>query len=191
MTAVAWPAEPEDLAVALSGLPMPGDWARLGRCRSAPPSLFFPARGDDTSRAVEICRGCPVLDECREYALAAPLVLSGIWGGTTGLERRRLKRAHVAQAATSDESEPATRTTPAAPGTLDRHLEQLLEHPGRWAKVAHFPSRHSAHATASLLRTGRRSRPPGQWQFEGRVADGGGSDLYAVYLGAALEEAAG
>ena len=70
--------------------PAPGEWARAGRCRTTPPSLWFPTRGDDTSQAKAICAGCPVLAECRAYALATPGLL-GIWGGTTGQDRRRAR----------------------------------------------------------------------------------------------------
>lgn len=38
--------------------------------------------------AREICHACPVLVECRDYALANPN-LDGTWGGLTEQERRR------------------------------------------------------------------------------------------------------
>ncbi|QNJ96044.1 WhiB family transcriptional regulator [Mycolicibacterium fluoranthenivorans] len=40
-------------------------------------------------RAKQICRDCPVLKQCREYALATPEV-HGIWGATTPRERAHL-----------------------------------------------------------------------------------------------------
>lgn len=38
-----------------------------------------------------VCQKCPVRQPCLEEALANP-GLQGVWGGTTGNERRRLRR---------------------------------------------------------------------------------------------------
>lgn len=67
----------------LAGLPAPGDWAERGRCRlpEVPVSLFFPDRYENAHAAKTICAACPVLAECRAYALAAPAMLQGVWGG--------------------------------------------------------------------------------------------------------------
>ena len=69
----------------------------LPACRDQPLALFFPAAGRNEStgtniaRAVAICRTCPLLADCREWALEQPpSQLHGIWGGTTWSERRRL-----------------------------------------------------------------------------------------------------
>lgn len=174
----------DDVFIALSGVPLPGDWALHGRCRSAPAAVFFPGRGDDVEAARAVCAGCPVASECREYALAHHELI-GVWGGTTGRERRHLRRARAAQAQQSE----ATPAGPmaAASRSLDALLARLTEHPGRWARVAHFASTGSAQTTASLLRTGRRAVPPGRWEFEGRRNPEGGSDLYALYRGADQE----
>jgi WhiB family transcriptional regulator, redox-sensing transcriptional regulator len=40
--------------------------------------------------AIRICQGCPVLNACREYAIAAGE--SGVWGGTTEGGRRKLRQ---------------------------------------------------------------------------------------------------
>lgn len=80
----------------LSDVPQPGPWHRHAACRTAPPSLFFPERGDPTAPAKAICAKCPVLVECRAYALDAGPVLHGIWGGMSGRERQRLHRARSA-----------------------------------------------------------------------------------------------
>ena len=40
--------------------------------------------------AKAICATCPVREECLQWALPVPS-LDGIWGGTTPLERRRLR----------------------------------------------------------------------------------------------------
>lgn len=47
-------------------------------------------------RAKVICYACPVIAECREYALANP-GLTGTWGGLTEQERVRIRRRSQAQ----------------------------------------------------------------------------------------------
>ncbi len=43
--------------------------------------------------AIAICRSCPVLKQCLEYALQHPESAEyGIWGGTTPPQRRRISR---------------------------------------------------------------------------------------------------
>lgn len=43
--------------------------------------------------AIAMCRSCPVLKQCLEYALRHPeSARSGIWGGTTATQRRRILR---------------------------------------------------------------------------------------------------
>ena len=67
-------------------------WAAYGACRGADPGLFFAATdGGDTRTAQRICAGCPVRDDCLDWALMAG-VSYGVWGGTTEQERRRLVR---------------------------------------------------------------------------------------------------
>ena len=66
-------------------------WAAYASCRNADPELFFSVRDGDTEEAVKICRGCPVLEECREWALETR-VRYGVWGGATERDRRRLLR---------------------------------------------------------------------------------------------------
>jgi WhiB family redox-sensing transcriptional regulator len=66
-------------------------WAAYGACRNADPDLFFPASDDDAGAALRICGGCPVVDECRDWALEMR-VRYGVWGGLTERDRRRLLR---------------------------------------------------------------------------------------------------
>lgn len=80
------------LHLALNNVPFPGEWAKRGACVGATTELFFPGRGDNSIRAKAVCAGCPVLAECRDYALAAPDQLVGVWGGTTYGERRQIRR---------------------------------------------------------------------------------------------------
>ena len=66
-------------------------WWERGRCRGVDPDLFFPRRGDDTTQAVAVCKACPVQVECLEYAIDND-ERHGIWGGTTGNDRRKIRR---------------------------------------------------------------------------------------------------
>ena len=70
------------------------DWQLRGNCSGYPLELFFP---EDPTRAglhqredaaKRICRQCPVVAECRDYALRTP-ELHGIWGAMTARERAR------------------------------------------------------------------------------------------------------
>jgi WhiB family redox-sensing transcriptional regulator len=67
------------------------DWQLRGSCRGMDPSIFFPAtrRARDETRAKAVCAVCPVLAQCREYAVDAAEPY-GIWGGMTPLERALL-----------------------------------------------------------------------------------------------------
>ncbi|MCZ4515672.1 WhiB family transcriptional regulator [Streptomyces sp. ActVer] len=61
-------------------------------CRSNPDGWHV----DRTSSegAERLCAGCPVVVECLAYAMADRR-LSGVWGGTTEVERRRLRAREV------------------------------------------------------------------------------------------------
>jgi WhiB family redox-sensing transcriptional regulator len=55
------------------------------------PDAFFPDIGttghQDSQYAKELCSMCPIMEECRTYAIEAKEPL-GIWGGLTAGERR-------------------------------------------------------------------------------------------------------
>jgi WhiB family transcriptional regulator, redox-sensing transcriptional regulator len=71
-----------------------------GACgaRDVEPQWFEPSFGEpaddwlgiDKARAV--CRRCPVLVECRTFALSVK-GLDGMWGATTPAERKELRRS--------------------------------------------------------------------------------------------------
>jgi WhiB family transcriptional regulator, redox-sensing transcriptional regulator len=62
-----------------------------GLCAQTDPETFFPERGTPTTPAKRICRACPVQDACLEYALVHDERF-GVWGGTSPIERRALRR---------------------------------------------------------------------------------------------------
>lgn len=74
------------------------DWQLHGACRGMDSARFFHpdaerghARAERVRRAKEICESCPVLQQCREHALAV-IEPYGIWGGLDESERRALRR---------------------------------------------------------------------------------------------------
>lgn len=71
------------------------EWKAEGACRDHDPDVFFPDRGEDTDTAKRICAGCTVRRECLTYAITAPRERNGIWGGTSGRERRKLTLASI------------------------------------------------------------------------------------------------
>jgi WhiB family redox-sensing transcriptional regulator len=66
-------------------------WVAYAACREADPDWFFPGPDDDGRAGIRMCGGCPVREECLEWALETRIPY-GIWGGMTGRERRRLYR---------------------------------------------------------------------------------------------------
>lgn len=72
-------------------------WQLRASCRGPVSALFFPPtsseRRDDREareqRAKAICRDCPVMVDCRDYALSIREP-HGIWGGLNETERRAL-----------------------------------------------------------------------------------------------------
>jgi hypothetical protein len=130
--------------------------------------------------ARSVCASCPVIEQCRNYALGVP-GLKGVWAGLSESERAALRQG--AEASQVETPSPPSVTAVSPVGTLLTYLEQLAAHQGKWARVAHYASAHSASTMASLLRRGQRNAPPGRWRFEGHVADGEGSELWARYEG--------
>lgn len=55
---------------------------QLGNCKNADPAavVFFPGRGQTTSKAKKLCEDCPVKQDCLEYAKRNDIEF-GVWGG--------------------------------------------------------------------------------------------------------------
>ena len=75
---------------------MDTDWMAFGKCRDMPPALFFPSDGLGVQEAQRTCAGCPVAEECLEYALVNRID-HGVWGGRSERERRRILRRRRAE----------------------------------------------------------------------------------------------
>ena len=61
-------------------------------CKGVWTPLFYPDQGQSEiiPELRRICSECPILEECREYAI--PNESHGFWGGLTMIERARLRR---------------------------------------------------------------------------------------------------
>jgi WhiB family redox-sensing transcriptional regulator len=76
------------------------DWRKTAACRDTDPDLFFPIGTtgqaiDQIEAARSVCYACEVREACLEFALATNQE-SGVWGGTSEEERRKLRKAWLA-----------------------------------------------------------------------------------------------
>jgi len=76
------------------------DWRERAACRDTDPDLFFPVGStgpalEQIVNAKAVCTTCEAQVSCLEFALATNQE-SGIWGGTTEEERRKLRKAWLA-----------------------------------------------------------------------------------------------
>ncbi|WP_030741425.1 WhiB family transcriptional regulator [Streptomyces sp. NRRL S-31] len=72
------------------------NWRDHAACRQEDPDLFFPIGTTgpaqvQTEQAKAVCGRCPVREQCLDWALDTDQSI-GVWGGTTELERRALRR---------------------------------------------------------------------------------------------------
>ena len=73
------------------------NWRDAAACRDTDPDLFFPvgttgAAVDQITAAKAVCALCPVGHQCLQFALATNQD-SGVWGGTSEDERRKIRRS--------------------------------------------------------------------------------------------------
>lgn len=77
-------------------------WRTDAACRDTSPDLFFPVGTtgpalEQIAAAKAVCSICPAAALCLDFALATNQD-SGIWGGTSEEERRKIRRSRQAQA---------------------------------------------------------------------------------------------
>ncbi len=88
------------MTVALDPLKAP-EWMLQGSCRNSDAhENFFPAKGESTREARQLCQGCPVSAECLDYAII--FNMTGIWGGTTLRERNKRYPSEIQQVVRDD-----------------------------------------------------------------------------------------
>lgn len=100
------------------------DWRDKAACRTADPAVFFPIGTtgpavQQAEKAKAVCRGCPVVTECLDWALNSGEE-NGIWGGLTEDARRSLQRAAHRRDLTPEEAaaRAAAARQPGRPRTL-------------------------------------------------------------------------
>lgn len=76
------------------------DWRDQSACRDTDPDLFFPVGTtgpaiEQIDNAKSVCDQCEVRQPCLDFALTSNQD-SGIWGGTSEEERRKLRRQWLA-----------------------------------------------------------------------------------------------
>jgi WhiB family redox-sensing transcriptional regulator len=122
--------------------PNPGFTHPDAACTGVDPDLFFPEHGNserDMAPALNICRQCP--DPCREACLEHAITWreAGIWGGTTGRQRRTMRTNH-------------NRTIPhneRPPSCADRCLAELRASGHTWITTREL-CRRTGHAAATI-----------------------------------------
>jgi WhiB family redox-sensing transcriptional regulator len=70
----------------------PPAWVDNAACtRVSDPEIFFPPRGGSSKGPRALCSMCTVRVECLTYALRNNETY-GIWGGTSDVQRRKLRK---------------------------------------------------------------------------------------------------
>ena len=72
-------------------------WQSRGVCGEEDPELFFPIGNTGPAllqieEAKAVCRRCPVMNECLQWALNGRLAEFGVWGGLSEDERAAMRR---------------------------------------------------------------------------------------------------
>lgn len=83
------PDDDDRVYLTMSSVPFPGPWAKQAACRDEPTSTFYDRQPD---AAKLICSQCPVIVDCRSYAMRYPM-LRGVWGGYSESDRKRARRS--------------------------------------------------------------------------------------------------
>lgn len=73
------------------------NWRAASACLNTDPDVFFPvavgtASAKQVARALRICDGCSVRQQCLDFAVRSG-EKDGIWGGTTPEDRVRTRRS--------------------------------------------------------------------------------------------------
>lgn len=73
-------------------LPARQPWIDDALCAQVDTEIFYPEKGGTLRPAKRICRDCPVINECLEWALDNDLYY-GVFGGKSAPQRRRILKA--------------------------------------------------------------------------------------------------
>ena len=106
-------------------------WRRDAICRDTDPDLFFPVGTTGQAllqidRAKEVCEQCTVKVDCLEFALETNQD-SGIWGGTSEEDRRKLRREYVVIQKRGDRPTMESLGFTRPQITLDPYLDEFVD----------------------------------------------------------------
>lgn len=82
-------------------------WQTRAACAGTDTETWF-AEGAPRGDLAVMCAACPVVEDCREYAIERPWI-AGTWGGTTAPQRREIRRRRAAGLPDEPENEPRCR----------------------------------------------------------------------------------
>lgn len=82
-------------------------WSQQAACKGLTTNMFFSEDVNQIAKAKQVCAGCPVAEECAEYAISTQQPC-GVWGGLT--EEERVSRSRRVRAG-GDEPHDITYTT--------------------------------------------------------------------------------
>jgi hypothetical protein len=146
------------------------DWRGEAACRGTDPELFFPIGAGRNSlsqiaAAKRICARCPVIERCRESALANGY--EGIWGGLDDDERRRMRARR--QRTTRPSTNPEPLSPPGPELSADGHF--VIVDGRRWrACDPGIPKQLRGELVAELM-SARRAIGHGDIAARDRVQD--------------------
>lgn len=70
-----------------------------------------------------------------------------------------------------------------APSKIVMNMIELRKTPNQWGRIATYTMASNASRTATELRSGKRQRPPGRWEFTNGPTDDKRFGIWARYLG--------
>jgi len=75
-------------------------WMQQAKCKNNTDIEFFPDHGENGTEAKRFCAGCPVIEQCLEYATVNSIDY-GVWGGLSAIQRMTIRRRKGRQSWTS------------------------------------------------------------------------------------------
>jgi len=87
--------EASETAVTLEDFLRRPEWHQDAACRGQVVRAWFSGAPDNLERARAVCGGCPVREQCYQYAMDDP-DLEGVWAGFTAKDRREIRWQRVA-----------------------------------------------------------------------------------------------
>jgi hypothetical protein len=85
-----WPTSERHTAVDIRAWTGP-NFREQAVCTEADPEAFFPDKGISAKPAKDLCKRCPAIVECLDWAMEHNEQF-GVWAGTTPDERKALRR---------------------------------------------------------------------------------------------------